>query len=241
MPSVVTAHRRGAAAPALADHRPPHLPGAPPRRAGGPGAARCTVTWLPPPPEPDHPAPGGLRGRQGRRRGRGAQPDPPPPAGRPARAPGRRPACPAGTYLLGADRRAGHAPLVRAGRVAARRRRTVTEAPRMSPVGPRPSTLAVRGYQRVTAGRPSPCRFDPELLHLRPRGARAPRRRPRHVAHPPPARPLPPLGWPRAGTRSLNERRTDVRRPLRSSPRRSASSTTSSRTTRSRSRCSPSS
>ena len=30
----------------------------------------------------------------------------------------------------------------------------------MSPVA-RVERLAVRGYQRVTAGRPSPCRFDP--------------------------------------------------------------------------------
>jgi len=30
----------------------------------------------------------------------------------------------------------------------------------MSPVA-RAERLAVRGYQRVTAGRPSPCRFDP--------------------------------------------------------------------------------
>ena len=30
----------------------------------------------------------------------------------------------------------------------------------MSPIAPR-EHLAVRGYQKVTAGRPSPCRFDP--------------------------------------------------------------------------------
>ncbi len=30
----------------------------------------------------------------------------------------------------------------------------------MSPVA-RVEALAIRGYQRVTAGRPSPCRFDP--------------------------------------------------------------------------------
>src|SRR5690606_24838800 len=39
----------------------------------------------------------------------------------------------------------------------------------------------------------------PQLLDLRPRGARAPRRPPGCLAHRPPARPLPSLGWHRLG------------------------------------------
>ena len=87
-PSVV--NRRAHAAPrptALAHHRSPELPGAPPEPARARSGC-CTVTWLPAAADPDDPAPGGVRRRQARRRRRRAQPHPPSPASRPPRAPG---------------------------------------------------------------------------------------------------------------------------------------------------------
>src|SRR5690606_11362902 len=62
---------------------------------------------------------------------------------------------------------------------------------------PRPRARLPGGGRRATL--PLPVR--PQLLHLRPGGARAPRRGPGQLAHPPAPRPLPPLGRHGLGSR----------------------------------------
>ena len=116
-----------------------------------------TVTWLAPRPgATTRPAPAFAIGRSVGRRRR-AQPDPPPPAGRPPRAPGRRPA--AGRHLpLGGTAELADLPwsaLVELGRGHRSPR------PAREPRRPRRCTPACAATSGSRAGRPSPCRFDP--------------------------------------------------------------------------------
>ena len=70
----------------------------------------------------------------------------------------------------------------------------VTEAARMTPVA-RGLHLLVRGYRRSGRRARLTLSLRSKLLDLCPRGARAPRRCPRLVAHHPAPGPLSPLGW----------------------------------------------
>ena len=65
----------------------------------------------------------------------------------------------------------------------------------------RSSHAGVRGYRRVFAGRPSPCRYQPTCSAYALDALEQPRRRPGLVAHHPPPLPLPPVGWPWLGSR----------------------------------------
>ena len=70
----------------------------------------------------------------------------------------RRPAgCPAGTYLLGGTAELAELPWPA---LVELRRRHHRRGPLVSPAT-RALHAGVRGYRRLTAGRPSPCRFDP--------------------------------------------------------------------------------
>ena len=186
-----------AAPGALADHRPPHVPGAAPSRAAAPAVARSPSPGCRPTAATRNPAARGLRRRPvRRRRGRCATGS--------AGACGRRCAScqaagrlPAGTYLLGGTAELAELPWSDAGRPGRGHHR---RGPLVSPVA-RGLHAGVRGYRRAHRRSPVALPLRPELLHLRPRGAGAPRRRPRHLAHRPAHRPVPPVGRPRLGPR----------------------------------------
>ena len=137
--------------------------------------------------------------------GGGPQPGPPPAPGRSSPRPPPTARWPPAPYLVAARparrrahlRRARPRPAGRPGRA----REPSRDPPVSTPSAPGAGALSAR-RSAATRRPPRPAVALPlraELLGLRPRGGRDPRRRPGLAARPAPPRPLPPLGRPRLG------------------------------------------